>query len=101
MRGERNTTEKHKKRWSSTAGAAISRLIFSTPRAGPELPVPNGAVIRKNYVGKDIENYDSMLVLSHFKGAPDGRLRRRAQAAFDRRRVVVRQGVISTVRVIG
>lgn len=37
-----------------------------------ELPVPNGAVIRKNYVGKDIENYDSMLVLSHFKGHPMG-----------------------------
>lgn len=33
-----------------------------------ELEIPNGATIKKNYVGKDITKYDSMLVLSHFKG---------------------------------
>ena len=54
-----------------------------------ELEIPNGKVIRKNYVGKDIRNYDSLALL----GASDGRLRRRAQAALDRRRVVLRQGV--------
>ena len=32
----------------------------------------NGKVIKKNYVGKNIENYDSMLVVSHFKGHPMG-----------------------------
>ena len=37
-----------------------------------ELPIPEGKVIRKNFVGKDIQNYDSMLVLSHFKGHPMG-----------------------------
>ena len=37
-----------------------------------ELPIPNGRVIHKNYVGKDLVNYDSMLVLSHFKGHPMG-----------------------------
>ena len=37
-----------------------------------ELPIPNGRVIRKNFVGKDIVNYDSCLVLSHFKGHPMG-----------------------------
>ena len=37
-----------------------------------ELIIPNGKVIRKNYVGKDIAAYDSMLVLSHFKGHPMG-----------------------------
>ncbi len=36
------------------------------------LEIPNGKVIQKNYVGKDIVNYDSMLVLSHFKGHPMG-----------------------------
>ena len=36
------------------------------------LDIPDGKVIQKNYVGKDIENYDSMLVLSHFKGHPMG-----------------------------
>ena len=33
-----------------------------------ELDVPNGKVLKKNYVGKDLANYDSLLVLSHFKG---------------------------------
>jgi uncharacterized Fe-S center protein len=41
---------------------------------GPDLvlEIPGGKVIQKNYVGKDIVNYDSMLVLSHFKGHPMG-----------------------------
>ena len=37
-----------------------------------ELDIPNGKVIKKNYVGKNIVKYDSMLVLSHFKGHPMG-----------------------------
>ena len=37
---------------------------------GPDLAldVPNGKILKKNYVGKNLANYDSMLVLSHFKG---------------------------------
>lgn len=37
-----------------------------------EVEIPNGKSIKKNYLGKDIQNYDSMLVLSHFKGHPMG-----------------------------
>ncbi len=37
-----------------------------------ELNIPKGKVIKKNYVGKNITKYDSMLVLSHFKGHPMG-----------------------------
>ncbi len=37
-----------------------------------ELDIPNGKMIKKNFVGKNIVNYDSMLVLSHFKGHPMG-----------------------------
>ena len=37
-----------------------------------ELPIPNGKVIHKNFVGKDLADYDSLLVLSHFKGHPMG-----------------------------
>ena len=37
-----------------------------------EVEIPNGKVLKKNYLGKDIVNYDSMLVLSHFKGHPMG-----------------------------
>ena len=36
------------------------------------LDIPNGKVIKKNYVGKNIKKYDSMIVLSHFKGHPMG-----------------------------
>ena len=37
-----------------------------------ELSIPNGKKIKKNYVGKNVAKYDSMLVLSHFKGHPMG-----------------------------
>ena len=41
---------------------------------GPDLQllVPGGKVIQKNYVGRNLTNYDSLLVLSHFKGHPMG-----------------------------
>ena len=37
-----------------------------------ELDIPEGKQIQKNYVGKDIVNYNALLVLSHFKGHPAG-----------------------------
>ena len=41
---------------------------------GPDLQlfVPGGKIISKNYVGRNLTNYDSLLVLSHFKGHPMG-----------------------------
>ena len=41
---------------------------------GPDViwPIPNGKVLRENHLGKNIVNYDSMLVLAHFKGHPMG-----------------------------
>ena len=36
------------------------------------MDIPNGKVIHENFVGKNIGNYDSMLMLSHFKGHPMG-----------------------------
>ena len=35
-------------------------------------PIPNGKVLKQNHLGKHIVNYDSMLVLAHFKGHPQG-----------------------------
>lgn len=71
--GSRNTTEKHletleKHGWSKCFDVAL------LDAEGPdlELSIPNGKKIKKNFVGKDIANYDSMLVLSHFKGHPMG-----------------------------
>lgn len=71
--GERNTTEKHlalleKHGWSKMF--EVDLLDGEGPDM--ELPIPNGKVIKKNYVGKNLSRYDSMLVLSHFKGHPMG-----------------------------
>ena len=71
--GERNTTEKHR-RLIEYHGWSKYYPVDLLDAEGPdlELPIPSGKVIQKNYVGKDIVNYDSMLVLSHFKGHPMG-----------------------------
>ena len=67
--GARNSTEKHKKlieehEWNKYFPFDL------LDEEGPdmELDIPNGKVLKKNYVGKDLANYDSLLVLSHFKG---------------------------------
>lgn len=71
--GSRNTTEKHKK-LLDTHGWSKYFKVDLLDAEGPDkvLEIPNGKVIKKNYVGKNIDNYDSMLVLSHFKGHPMG-----------------------------
>ena len=71
--GTRNTTERHIKTLADHGWSKYFKVDL-LDAAGPdlELPIPNGRVIQKNYVGKDIVNYDSMLVLSHFKGHPMG-----------------------------
>ena len=71
--GQRDTTEKHR-RLLSDHGWNRYFPVDLLDAEGPdlELPIPKGKVIRKNYVGKDIVHYDSMLVLSHFKGHPMG-----------------------------
>ena len=71
--GQRNTTEKHL-RTLSKHGWSEHFKVDLLDAEGPdlELAIPDGKVIKKNYIGKDIVNYDSMLVLSHFKGHPMG-----------------------------
>lgn len=71
--GERDTTEKHKKLLENHQWTKYFNVDL-LDEEGPdlELDIPNGKVIKKNYVGKNIENYDSLLVLSHFKGHPMG-----------------------------
>lgn len=71
--GQRNTTEKHL-RTLSKHGWSEHFKVDLLDAEGPdlELDIPDGKVIKKNFVGKDIVNYDSMLVLSHFKGHPMG-----------------------------
>ena len=67
--GERNTTEKHKKLMEEHEWTKYFNVdIMDAEGPDMELEIPNGVQIKKNYVGKNLANYDSMLVLSHFKG---------------------------------
>ena len=71
--GSRNTTEKH---WETmkSHGWCDHFKVDIMDEEGPDmiLPIPNGKQIKENYVGKHLSNYDSLLVLSHFKGHPMG-----------------------------
>lgn len=71
--GARNTTEKHKQLMEKHGWTKYFDVDLLDAE-GPDkvLEIPNGKVIKENYVGKNIEHYDSMLVLSHFKGHPMG-----------------------------
>lgn len=70
--GARNTTEKHKKLISEHNWTKYFDVDIMDEDGDLEIDIPNGKVIKKNYLGKNIKNYDSMLVLSHFKGHPMG-----------------------------
>ncbi len=71
--GERNSTEKHRKLIQAHGWSRYFQVDLMDAE-GPDLKldIPNGKVLKENYVGKNMANYDSMLVLSHFKGHPAG-----------------------------
>ena len=71
--GARNTSEKHRK-LIAYHGWNHYFDVDLMDAEGPdlELAIPDGRKIRKNLVGKTLADYDSMLVLSHFKGHPMG-----------------------------
>ena len=70
--GARNSTEKHKQLMEEHGWTKYFNVDIMDEEGDLELDIPNGKVIKKNYVGKNMKNYDSMLVLSHFKGHPMG-----------------------------
>ena len=71
--GERNETRKHKKLLEDHGWSRYFDVdLLDAEGPDLELEIPDGKVIKKNYIGKDLANYDSMLVLSHFKGHPMG-----------------------------
>ena len=70
--GARNTSEKHLKLLEEHEWCKYYNVDLLDKDAELELPVKDGKHLKINYVGKNIENYDSMLVLSHFKGHPMG-----------------------------
>ena len=71
--GTRNTTERHVKTLKKH-GWSVAFDVDLMDGEGPdmELSIPDGKVIQKNFVGKNLANYDGMIVLSHFKGHPMG-----------------------------
>ena len=71
--GARNTTEKHEQLMKEHGWSDYFPVdILDSSEPDMILEIPNGKVLKKNYVGKNLANYDSMLVLSHFKGHPMG-----------------------------
>jgi len=71
--GARNTTEKHLKTIEKHGWNKYFDVdLLDAEGPDLEIEVPKGKRIQKNYVGKNLEKYDSMLVLSHFKGHPMG-----------------------------
>lgn len=71
--GERNTTDKHLKTIEKHGWSSVFDVDLMDAE-GPDLtiPVENGFHLTEDYLGKNIKNYQSMLVISHFKGHPMG-----------------------------
>ena len=71
--GERNTTEKHQALIHAHGWDEYFTVdLMDAEGSDLEVTIPNGKILKKNLLGKNIANYDSMLVLSHFKGHPMG-----------------------------
>ncbi len=70
--GERDTTEKHIKLMENHGWSKFFKVDILDSEGEETLTNENGSTIQKNIVGKNMRNYDSMLVLSHFKGHPMG-----------------------------
>lgn len=70
--GKRNTTKEHWETMKAHGWTEHFRVDIMDEDGELELPVEGGKQISVNYVGKNLQNYDSILVLSHFKGHPMG-----------------------------
>lgn len=70
--GQRNTSEKHKKLIAAHGWSKLFNVDILDEDGQDELQIPTGKIIKKNFVGDHMKNYDSMLVISHFKGHPMG-----------------------------
>ena len=70
--GARDTTEKHLELLKNHEWTKYYNVDLLDSEEDITLEIPNGKIIKENYVGKNLLNYDSMLVLSHFKGHPMG-----------------------------
>ena len=70
--GERTNNKKHRRLLNKHGWDKYYDVDIMDEEKDIILPIENGIVLKKNYVGSHITNYDSLLVLSHFKGHPMG-----------------------------
>ena len=71
--GSRNTSEKHKRTFERHGWYKYFVVdLMDEEDNDIVLDIPNGKVIKKDYVGNHLDRYDSILLLSHFKGHPMG-----------------------------
>lgn len=70
--GKRNTTKKHLELMKDHNWSDLYNIDILDAEEDLVLDIPNGKRIKKNFVGNHLKNYDSMLVISHFKGHPMG-----------------------------
>ncbi len=70
--GKRNTSAAHWETMKQHGWTGIAKVDIMDEEGEMELTVEGGKKIQKNFVGEHLKNYDSMLVLTHFKGHPMG-----------------------------
>ncbi len=69
--GDRYTTEQHRETLAVNGWIFAPVDILDEDGAAP-LPIEGGKWFKEMYVGKHLLNYDSLLVLTHFKGHTQG-----------------------------
>ena len=70
--GKRNTSEAHWETMKLHGWTDVAKVDIMDEEGEIEVPIKNGKRIKTNYVGNHLKNYESILVLSHFKGHPMG-----------------------------
>ena len=66
--GRRNTTSEHWKAIKEHGFLDIANVDLMDEEGEMLIPVENGFHLKENIVGNHLKNYDSILILSHFKG---------------------------------
>ena len=66
--GRRNTTQEHWKAIKEHGFLDIAKVDIMDEEGDMAIPVENGVHLKEDFVGDHLKNYDSMLILSHFKG---------------------------------
>ena len=66
--GRRNKTDEHWKAIKEHGFLDIANVVLMDEEGEMSIPVENGFHLKENIVGSHLKNYDSILILSHFKG---------------------------------